>query len=68
MSVIPAERHPSASASVETVAVQTALQSAGVLNARVRVRGRPSGPVRLQIHLDVLAEWGFGESMIYGIH
>jgi len=42
------------SASVETVAAQTALQSAGVLNARVKVRGRPSGPVRLQIHLDVL--------------
>lgn len=42
------------SASVETVAAQTALQSPGVLNARVSVSGRPSGPVGLQIHLDVL--------------
>lgn len=42
------------SASVETVATLTALQAAGVLNARVKVRGRLSGPVRLRIHLDVL--------------
>jgi hypothetical protein len=42
------------SASVESVATQTALQAAGVLNARVSVRGRPTGPVRLRIDVDVL--------------
>jgi len=42
------------SASVETIAVQTAIRSPGVLDARVTVRGRPSGPVRLQIRIDVL--------------
>jgi hypothetical protein len=42
------------SASVETIAVQTAVLSPGVLDAQVTVRGRPSGPVRLQIRIDVL--------------
>ena len=42
------------SASVESVATQTALRAAGVLDARVSVRGRPTGPVRLRIDVDVL--------------
>lgn len=42
------------SESVETVAVQTAVMTAGVLNARVKVRGRASGPVRLNVRVEVL--------------
>jgi len=43
-----------AARSVETVAVQTVLRQPGVVDARVRVKGRPSGPVRLRIEVDVL--------------
>ncbi len=42
------------SESVETVAVETAIRTPGVLDATVRVRGRPSGPIRLHVRVDVL--------------
>ena len=40
--------------SVESVASQTALRVAGVLDARARVRGRATGPIRLKLRVDVL--------------
>lgn len=42
------------SESVETVAEQAAVRAPGVLDARVRVKGRPSGPVRLRVRVEVL--------------
>ncbi|MFW5739987.1 MAG: alkaline shock response membrane anchor protein AmaP [Myxococcota bacterium] len=42
------------SESVETVAEQAALLTAGVLETKVTVSGRPSGPVRLRVRVEVL--------------
>lgn len=42
------------SESVETIAVQAAVMTPGVLEATVKARGRPTGPVRLRVLVEVL--------------